>query len=146
MLKTGPIGPLLSVLSASPSPPLFFYLYMSQKKPGMGREKEHPIESKNTNREYQETARQENKKILTRVEPANQEGYSSVTISMYFCIASSGGIAPNFCHACLPHNNQWKKTHTLSQEANTIQLPIQIPSTLKPFIRTHSIYRIVGMT
>ena len=38
---------------------------------------------------------------LTEVEPAAQEGYNSVTMAIYFCIASSGGIAPNFCHACL---------------------------------------------
>jgi hypothetical protein len=82
----------------------------------MGREKEHPIESKNMNRKHQETAIRGNKKILTRLEPSNQEGYSSDTISMYFCIASSGGMAPNFCHACLTHNSQWKKIHTVSQE------------------------------
>lgn len=38
---------------------------------------------------------------LTFAEPASQEGYSSVTMSMYFCIASSGVMAPNCCHACL---------------------------------------------
>jgi hypothetical protein len=106
----------------------------------MGREKEHPIESKNMNREDQETARLENKKILTRAEPANQEGYSSVTISMYFCIASSGGIAPNFCHACLPHKSQMEKNSHAQpgnlKVANIIQLPIQIPSTIEPFICT----------
>lgn len=42
---------------------------------------------------------------LTIAELAAQEGYNLVIISMYFCIASSGGIDPNFCHACLVTNN-----------------------------------------
>lgn len=50
----------------------------------------------------------------TIAELAAQEGYNSVTMSMYFCIATSGGMAPNFCHACL-EDQQYKSFNWLDK-------------------------------
>jgi len=57
---------------------------------------------------------------LTKDEPSSQVGYVSVTISMYFCIASSGGIAPNFCHACLQKDDETGNEKTLFEHLHTI--------------------------
>jgi len=67
-------------------------------------------------------AKEETACWLTKDEPSSQVGYSSVTISMYFCIASSGGIAPNFCHACLQRGamTQVREKKTLVAQLHTI--------------------------
>lgn len=92
-LNTGPIGP--------PEPPadaslvlsflLFCYMIMNGTR-------------KKVKMRFRQNRFKQNKlndSGLTEARPAAQVGYSSSTMSMYFSIASSGGIAPSFCQACL---------------------------------------------
>lgn len=91
-LNTGPIGPLEPAFGASllSSPLLFCQQYIKGKMVTTivkMRRMQFLVEKKDYD--------------LTVPDPIAHEGYNVVTMSIYFSIASSGGIAPNFCHACL---------------------------------------------